>query len=148
MTQNPSAVDEVVRDCLAVRVRMIGRAVTALYDRAVTGHGITIAQLNLLAALGKVGPCPPGRLGDVLQLERSTVSRNLAPLIEYGWVRAVESDAKGLREIALTPAGRRKIESVLPDWRTAQQEAARLLGASGVDAVRAVADTLWTHPGE
>ena len=83
-----SAIDELARDCLALRVRLIGRAVTAVYDRAVEAHGLSIAQVNLLAALGKAGPCPPTKLGDVLQLERSTVSRNLNLLLKHGWVEA------------------------------------------------------------
>ena len=137
-----SVIDELARDCLALRVRLIGRAVTAVYDRAVEAHGLSIAQVNLLAALGKAGPCPPTKLGDVLQLERSTVSRNLNLLLKHGWVEAVSSDAKGVRDVALTPSGRRKIESVMPAWRKAQQQAAQLLGTEGVQAVRAMAGSL------
>jgi DNA-binding MarR family transcriptional regulator len=136
-------IDEIVENCLAARVRMIGRAVTAIYERAVSGHGVTIAQVNLLAALGKLGPSAPSRLGQVLQLERSTVSRNLDILLENGWVRAVSSDDKGVKEVALTAAGRKKIESLMEAWRGAQKEAAKFLGEDGVRAVHAVADSLW-----
>jgi DNA-binding MarR family transcriptional regulator len=143
MKTSGSPVDEIVQNCLAVRVRLIGRAVTAVYERAVTSHGMTIAQVSLMAVLGKVGPCPPSRLGEVLQLERSTVSRNLDILLRNGWVQADSSDAKGVREVSLTSAGRHKLESVMPAWRTAQAKAARLLGDAGVKTVRTVADTLW-----
>jgi DNA-binding MarR family transcriptional regulator len=142
-----AAVDEIVRDCLAVRVRLIGRAVTAIYDTALDGHGVTIAQVNLLAALGKVGPCQPSRLGDALQLERSTVSRNLNPLMSHGWVEAVSSDAKGVREVALSRAGQAKVESVMPAWRQAQRQAVELLDVQGVQAVQAVASSLGYAPG-
>ncbi|MGW2054337.1 MarR family winged helix-turn-helix transcriptional regulator [Streptomyces sp. NPDC001840] len=142
-----SSIDEIVRDCLAVRVRLIGRALTSLYDGALDGHGLTIAQVNLLAALGKVGPCPPSKLGDVLQLERSTVSRNLNLLLNHDWIEVLSSDAKGIREVALTRAGRAKIESVMPEWREAQQQAARLLGTRGVDAVQGVASNMGYAPG-
>lgn len=141
------SIDEMVRDCLAVRIRLIGRAVTSIYDRAVEGHGVSIAQVNLLAAVGKVGPCSPTKLGEVLQLERSTVSRNLDRLFENGWVRAVSSDAKGIREVTLTQAGREKLDSLMVDWRAAQEKAARLLGDAGVRAVREVADGLMGGAG-
>jgi DNA-binding MarR family transcriptional regulator len=147
MKTSGSPIDEIVHHCLAVRVRLIGRTVTAVYDRAVSGHGVTIAQISLMAVLGKVGPCPPSRLGDVLQLERSTVSRNLDILMRNGWVQADSSDAKGVREVSLTAAGRGKLESVMPAWRTAQAEAARLLGDAGVKSVRDVADSLWGSAG-
>ena len=142
-----TAVDQIVSDCLAVRVRLIGRTVTAVYDAAFEGHGLTIAQLNLLAALGKAGPCPPSMLGEVLQLERSTVSRNLNLLLRHGWIEAVSSDAKGMREVALTREGRAKIESVMPQWRKAQRQAAKLLGSEGVTAVREIASSVGHLPG-
>jgi len=135
-----------VGDCLAVRVRLIGRAVTALYDGALDRHGLTIAQVNLLAALGKVGPCSPARLGEVLQLERSTVSRNLSLLLKHGWIEARSSDAKGLREVALTDAGRARIESVMPAWRRAQREAVELLGETGAEALREIATSMGYPP--
>jgi DNA-binding MarR family transcriptional regulator len=142
MTPIPGFIDEMARDCLAVRVRMIGRAVTALYERLLSRHGVTVAQVNLLAALGKAGPCAPSRLGALLYLERSTVSRNLEILLRNGWVRPVSSDDKGLKEVALTLDGRNKVESVMDDWRGAQAEASRLLGEDGVRVVHSLADSL------
>jgi DNA-binding MarR family transcriptional regulator len=141
-----SDADEIVRDCLAVRVRLIGRAVTSIYDGALDRHGLTIAQVNLLAAIDKAGPCPPSRLGDVLQLERSTVSRNLNLLLNHGWIEALSSDAKGIREVALTRAGQAKIESVMPEWRQAQQQTAQLLGTTGVKAVQKIASSIGHMP--
>ncbi|WP_339123478.1 MarR family winged helix-turn-helix transcriptional regulator [Pseudonocardia sp. D17] len=141
-----SSIEEIVQDCLAVRVRLIARAVTALYDGALDGHGVTIAQLNLLAALGRIGPCPPATLGATLQLERSTVSRNLGLLMRHGWIEACSSDAKGVREVAITPAGRAKIESVVPAWRRAQEQAAELLGTAGVLAMQEMAADLGYPP--
>ncbi|MFF3751471.1 MarR family winged helix-turn-helix transcriptional regulator [Streptomyces sp. NPDC002018] len=142
-----SSIDEIVGDCLAVRVRLIGRALTSLYDGALDGHGVTIAQVNLLAALGKVGPCAPSKLGEVLQLERSTVSRNLNLLLTHGWIEVLSSDAKGMREVALTRVGQAKIESVMPEWRQAQRKAAELLGVTGVNAVQSIANGMGYAPG-
>jgi len=137
---------EIIRDCLAVRVRLIARAVSALYDEAVAAHGITIAQLNLLAAIGEVGPCAPRKLGEVLQLERSTVSRNLDLLMAKGLVDVVSSDAKGIREVTLSSEGEQKIEAVLPNWREAQKQACELLGMDGARALRDASGSIWTAP--
>ena len=133
-------------DCLAVRARLISRAITSLYDGALDSHEVTIAQVGLLAALGKAGPCPPSKLGEVLQLERSTVSRNVNLLLNHGWIEALSSDAKGIREVALTRAGRAKIESVMPQWRQAQQQATQLLGTTGAKAIQTIANNLGYPP--
>ena len=134
-------------DCLAVRARLISRAITSLYDGALDSHEVTIAQVGLLAALGKAGPCPPSKLGEVLQLERSTVSRNVNLLLNHGWIEALSSDAKGIREVALTRAGRAKIESVMPQWRQAQRQATQLLGTTGAKAIQAIANNMGYPPG-
>ena len=141
-----SSVDEIVEDCLAVRVRLISRTLTAIYDRAIERHGLTVAQVNLMAALGAIGPCAPTALADVLRLERSTVSRNLNLLLKHGWIEATSSDAKGMREVALTRPGRKKIDSVMPDWRQAQGHASELIGAAGVETVRTIAADMSELP--
>lgn len=146
MSEPNDAIDEIAGECLAMRVRMLGRAISSLYDRAVGEHGVTIAQVTLLVFIGKAGPCAPSRICRALRMERSTVSRNLEALIACGWLDAVTSDADRVREVSLTPTGRQLIETVLPDWRTAQREAAALLGDAGVRAVRSLADTLWDDP--
>ena len=61
-------------------------------------------------------------------------------------MHAVAADAKGIREVGLTASGRRKIESILPQWRLAQREASKLLGEPGVTAIKGVVDTLWSLP--
>src|SRR5947209_9009004 len=146
MTNSDAAIDEIARECLALRVRMLGRAVCALYDRAVGGHGVTVAQVNLLVFVGKAGPCSPSRICRSLHLERSTVSRNVEALIAHDWLAAVTSDAGRVREVSLTPAGRRLIEAILPDWRAAQRDAAVMLGDAGVRSLRSLADTIRAEP--
>jgi DNA-binding MarR family transcriptional regulator len=141
-----SPVDEIIQDCLALRVRLIGRAVTNVYDTAFDRHGVTVAQVDLLAALGYAGPCPPSTLAEVLQLERSTVSRNLNLLLNHGWIEVRSADAKGIREVALTRAGRAKIQAVMPAWREAQRRAAHLLGDTAVEAVRAITTGMAVGP--
>jgi DNA-binding MarR family transcriptional regulator len=141
-----TAVREIIDNCLALRVRIVARSVSAIFEQAMASHDVTIAQVNMLTALSKAGPCAPGKIGDVLQLERSTVSRNIELLIKKGLVEAVSSDAKGIREVALSVAGHEKIEAVLPDWRAAQKQAGALLGPVGVDSIHKASASVWTAP--
>jgi hypothetical protein len=53
-----------------------------------------------------------------------------------------------VREVTLAPAGSKQLASIMADWRIAQTEASRLLGDSGVHAIRAVADSLWGAAGQ
>jgi DNA-binding MarR family transcriptional regulator len=149
MRATKNAITEIACGCLAARVRVTARTVTAIYEKAVSKHGLTIAQVNLLAGLGWAGPSSPAQLGEALQLERSTMSRNLDLLLKSRWVHAIASDAKGVRVVELTVLGKKKLQSVLPYWRKAQAETARLVGEPGVQALRDVAEHVWTHaPGK
>jgi DNA-binding MarR family transcriptional regulator len=141
-----NSIREITSNCLALRVRIVARSVSAIFEQAMAKHDVTIAQVNMLTALGELGLCAPGRIGEVLQLERSTVSRNLDLLIQKGLVDAVSSDAKGIREVILNASGREKIETVMPDWRAAQKRAAKLLGPNGVKAVHEASASVWTAP--
>jgi DNA-binding MarR family transcriptional regulator len=145
MPSAPDHIDEIAGGCLAVRVRMLGRAISAIYDRALADKELTVAQMNVLVTAGKIGPCPPGEIGRILQMERSTVSRNLRPLLEHGWLEADGWHGEGerVRTVRLTERGRRKLASALPGWRRAQAEAAALLGTCGTNAVRTLGDRLW-----
>jgi DNA-binding MarR family transcriptional regulator len=130
-------------NCTASRVRLIARSVSAIYDQAVARHGVTIAQVNLVVTLADFGPSTLRKLGGFLRLERSTMSRNLDLLMKRGLVKAISLNARGIREVAITEAGLEMIEAVLPDWRFAQTQAARLLGQDGMELVNETASSLW-----
>lgn len=128
-------VDEIAQGCLAFRVRALGRAVSGVYDRAVARWGLTIAQVNLLTYVGKRGRCTPADLGRAMQMDKSTVSRSVRPLLDAGLLDAEQGEGGRLREIWLAPAGRGRLRSLLPAWRAAQGEVEAMLGAEAVRSV-------------
>ena len=119
---------------MAFRVRRLNRRVTRVYDAALRPFGLTVAQFNMLVALGLGLDLKASDLSRALDLEKSTVSRNLKRLIEHRWVRPVD-EARVLR---LTAAGQRLVGRALPAWRQAQREAAVTIDADLVDAIRRV----------
>ncbi len=68
----------------------------------------------------------------MLQLDASTLSRNVKPLQAHGWLEVVpEADAR-VQPFRLTSRGRRLIEKAVPAWEQAQRQATELLGSEGV----------------
>lgn len=139
-----SAVAEIGAACLAVRARMLSRAVSAIYDRTMAGHDVTISQVNIIVMVGHRTSCTPLEIGRVLAMERSTVSRNLRPLLERGWLAAELSVAGRLRSVRLTPKGERKVASLLTTWRRAQEAAGQMLGAAGAASLKEMGDRFWS----
>jgi DNA-binding MarR family transcriptional regulator len=124
--------DVIARTCIAVRLRLLNRVVTNLYDDALRPLGLKVSQLNVLVATGRLGLARPARLAEVLQLDVSTLSRNLQPLQARGWLEVVTDDDARAQPFRLTPRGKRLIEKAAPAWREAQRRATDLLGEAGV----------------
>lgn len=129
-------------DCIAFRVRALNRVVTNLYDAALKPFGITVNQTTILAMLALAGEVGAGKIGRVLAMEKSTVSRNLDRMRKNGWIEAVVADGTKTQGIAVTPSGRKLLAALYPDWEKAQAAAARLLGDQGVAAIQALHETV------
>jgi DNA-binding MarR family transcriptional regulator len=130
---------EAVTGCIATRLRLATRVVTRLYDDALRPLGLTVAQLALLAVAADAGAIRQAEVCARLQLDDSTLSRNLDRMRANGWLEPVaEADAR-VHTHRLTPAGAALLERAMPAWRAAQRRANQLLGASGVAALHAFA---------
>lgn len=126
--------DAMAAECIAFRVRALNRVITNLYDAALQPFGITVNQATMLIMLSIVGEATPGRIGQVLIMEKSTVSRNLERMKKQGWIVTAGSGGKE-QVVTVTPKGRKVLAAFHPVWEKAQQQAARLLGKKGVSAV-------------
>lgn len=134
--------EEIGRDCLATRVRLLNRVISRVYDTALRPYDITTAQLNLLAAVAQLEPVPAGKLADLLSLQISTLSRNMHLMEESGLIEIAQAKRGNGRVLSLTSAGARKLEELLPVWRVAQGEAAELMGPDARRAFKGLADEL------
>jgi DNA-binding MarR family transcriptional regulator len=116
----------IASECLSVRVRALSRVVTRLYDAALAPLGVSTAQMNLLAAIALNGTARPAHLSRVLEVEKSTLSRDLKRMEQLGWVRTTAAP-RG-RAVALTPTGSRLLVDVERAWNDAQIALERQLG--------------------
>jgi DNA-binding MarR family transcriptional regulator len=123
-------------ECLAVRVRRLGRVITRVYDAALAPHGVTIAQLNLLTAIVAADGARPTDLVRILDLEKSTLSRDLQRMEHLGWIRFAPRQSGRGRSISLTPAGTRLLLQIRPAWEKAQETARSQLGRGAFAGLR------------
>ena len=127
-----SSIDTISRTCIAVRLRLLNRVVTNLYDDALRPLGLKVSQLNILVIAAKLGLARPTQVCDILQLDASTLSRNIKPLQTHGWLEVVPDDDARAQPFRLTPRGKRLIEKAVPAWEDAQRQASDLLGDEGI----------------
>ena len=134
-------VNEVARECLLTRTRRISRVITSLYDQAMRPFGVNSTQVSLLATIARLNGASRAEIGRANHQERSTLTRNLALLLEEGWVEELRPEGRR-RPIVLTEAGRKLLVETVPAWRAAQDEARGLLGSQGVAALIDMSDGL------
>src|SRR3954463_8130930 len=131
----------IAAECLAVRLRALSRAVTALYDDALRPHGLRVGQLNLLVAVARMGTARPGDLCRALCMDKSTLSRDVEVMRRNGWLEVEDSGGRS-RPLRLSPEGQALLERVAPAWRQAQAQARTLIGDEGAEAVLQIARKL------
>ena len=134
------AVREIAQNCLAVRIRMLNRIITSIYDDALRPFGVTTGQANILTAIHEVGPIKQAELAGHLHIEKSTLSRNLSLMKKRGWVRVLPGEDERSHTVAITPKGTKLLEEALPSWRQAQRAAVDILSDEGAATLKAVAN--------
>lgn len=126
--------------CTNLKLRQLVRAVGAFYDAEVGKAGLKITQYSLLSYITKLGPIRAVELAQQMHMSASTLSRNLRPLIDAGWVeQATGPDARSWL-IQATPDGQAKRAEAQRRWRAAQEAVNHRLGAERVIALHALVD--------
>ena len=115
-------------NCTCFGLRKAARAVTQMYDQALKPTGLRATQLSLLFSVERTGPRGMAELAEQLVMDRTTLTRNLKPLLDRGLLKSVEGSDRRRRPIAITAKGRAALAHALPYWREAQ---ARMTGGLG-----------------
>ncbi len=132
----------IATDCIAIRVRFVNRVITNLYERALKPLDIKVSQAAILVFLSVRGESSPADIGRILQMEKSTVSRNVGRMRKKGWLE-VTNRGEGLSQaVKVTPKGRKLLADFHSKWAKAQKAAREVLGEEGVSSVRMLYDAL------
>jgi len=130
----------VLQGCTHLKLRRLGRVVARHYEAMLAGSGLRINQYSLLSAVVKLGPVGLGELASVLRLDGSTLSRNLHPLVEQGFVEVRPGDDARSRTAVATEAGRAARAEAQRMWKQAQLALNERLGPARVAALHALLD--------
>jgi DNA-binding MarR family transcriptional regulator len=137
----------IANDCTAASLRRAARALSSLYDAHLAETGLRGTQLSLLVAIALMGEPAVTMLAERLRLDRTTMTRNLGPLVRDALVEDVATGDRRVHSVKLTAKGRRTLERALPLWDAAQAQVSRALGeprrrklVEGLDALTAIAE--------
>ena len=119
---------------------MLDRILTQVFDDALRGVGIGSTQLTMLALVASLEGLRAVEIGQMLEMEKSTVSRCLAVLRKRGWVHTVERKGGG-KGIGVTDQGNKVLKRAGPVWRNAETRARDVLGADTMESLKTAADS-------
>jgi len=129
--------DVMARECLVVRLRLLNRVITNIYDEAFRPLGVKASQMNILVVAAKLGLARAATVCKKLQLDSSTLSRNVERMKANGWLEAVADDDGRAQPFRLTPKGRKLLDRAIPAWDEAQKKAKDLIGSDAMTAIDA-----------
>ncbi|MDB6079026.1 MAG: transcriptional regulator, MarR family [Akkermansiaceae bacterium] len=142
-TRSSEDVDEV---CLAFNLRRASRLVSQVYDDAYRFMGLRNTQFSLLYALTKVQPATVQELAKQLDVERTTLTRNLAPLEKDGFLTVTRGEDQREKRIELTEKGTKILAEGFPAWCAIQDRIEAMFGSEAtnrlINDLRRLADTL------
>ena len=125
--------------CHCAVLRAATRRLGAAYDAALAPFGITIAQFSLMRTIARRQSVSLTDLGKALELDRSTVGRNVQ-VLERARLVATGRGKSDQREaiVTLTAQGQQILKKAAPAWETCQAEIERRLGKARLGALRDV----------
>lgn len=106
--------------CTNFKLRQLLRSVSRLYDAELAQAGLKGSQFSLLSHVLDLGPIAPSVLAERMGMDASTLSRNLRPLIDKGWVLQGPGANARSRLITITPDGSAKHAEARRHWKRAQ----------------------------
>src|SRR5262245_53691714 len=130
------AAAEVASHCVCFSLRKAARAATQVYDKALEPTGLRVTQFSLMVALSLSEELTLSQVAERLVMDRTTLTRNVAPLERDGLVTSERGPDRRERYLRLTAAGRRALARALPPWRRAQAQVVAGIGHGAWRALR------------
>lgn len=117
-----------VTNCTCANLRKATRIVTQIYDAALKPTGLRTTQFTLLTTVQKMGELPMNHLAEALGMERTTLTRNIKPLVNRGLIEIEHETDRRIRRVRLSEEGDKILKEAHASWEIAQTTIVQSLG--------------------
>ena len=114
--------------CVCFNLRKAARIVTQVYDDVMRPLGYRATQITLLGVLSRYAPITLKELSEVMDTDRTTLTRNLQLLERSNLIAVKRGKDRRQREVALTEEGIEVLTKAYPLWKETQEKIANLVG--------------------
>jgi len=120
--------DELLTRCACFDLRRATRAVSRMYDDFLRDAGLNITQFSMLRLICAEKELSISTLGRSMVMERTSITRALAPLEREGLIHSRPGTDRRIRVVSVSNKGRRLVEGAEPKWRQAQEALLEMIG--------------------
>ena len=121
--------------CLCASFRRTARSLTQLYEEALRPVGLRSTQLTILQVLSRTGEISQGRLGAILAMDSTSLTRTLAIMKRHKWIKERRGSDKRERWLSLSKNGDALLRRANPVWEQVQAELRRKIGEQAWNGV-------------
>lgn len=114
--------------CNCTNIRRASHAVTQFYENVLQPSGLTIAQLALLRNAELVEQTNLSELAKMIRIDRTTLNRNMKPLVDAGLIVVNPGKDSRTRQVMLTDTGKEALKKGWVLWEEAQASIEEYLG--------------------
>jgi len=143
MSSKPATIPQakqVPQGCTNFKLRQLTRLVSQHCETHFAETGLKTTQYSLLSHIDHLGPVQPSELARRMDLDVSTLSRNVQGLVAAGLVELAEGDDARSHRLQLSEAGRAKRQAMKGSWKRAQLSLNERLGDAKVAQLHALLD--------
>jgi DNA-binding MarR family transcriptional regulator len=106
--------------CLCGTLRRSARALTQRYEEFLRPLGLRSSQFTILQVLWRIGETSQGRLGEILAMDSTSLTRTLAVMRRRRWIAERRGDDRRERWLSLAKSGQALLHRALPLWERTQ----------------------------
>ncbi|WNB90917.1 MarR family winged helix-turn-helix transcriptional regulator [Bacillus sp. NEB1478] len=115
--------------CVCSNLRKTSRVVTQLYDKLLQPTGLKITQYSMLVNIKRNKDISISKLGEVMLLDQTTVTRNVNILRNNGYVNIIKDHQDSRTKIiTLTDLGIEKLKEATYIWSQIQERIVNDIG--------------------
>lgn len=122
--------------CACANLRSVAGSLTQLYNKLLKPTGLKITQYYMLGNIYTSPDITISKLGEIMDLNQTTVTRNLMILKDAGLVeiKRQESDSR-IKMVTITDTGYEKLNDAMPIWIEVQERIEGAIGKEEYDAL-------------
>jgi len=119
--------------CVCFNLRKSARAITQVYDNMFRSIGLRVSQLSIINSVNMIGSLTVQELADAIATDRTTIARNIKPLVRDGYIKVQTGEDRRSKEIVSTAKGEAIAKKAMSIWQKYNDKITKKMGKARIE---------------